>query len=260
MPKILNDAQIQKTTILVDTYKRAAIESKTSDNSYNGLNIHALPGLHEFTASELEKSLAKGSRILDLAAGTGAMSLRLCDMGYDVTATDYVAENFRLHGSVPFFTADLNEDFACNFGQQFDAIMASEIIEHLENPRHFARQCFMLLAPGGKLMLSTPNIDTTASIVSFLRNGTFAWFNNLDYKNEGHITPLTQWQIEKCFVEAGMSFKWRSSFGDPDDLLAGSPRLLILSKLARLITRKGKDLNKQIFVALVEKSALKVVS
>jgi len=39
----------------------------------------------------------------------------------------------------------------------FDAIIAGEIIEHLERPVDFLRNCHATLKDGGKLVLSTPN-------------------------------------------------------------------------------------------------------
>ena len=44
------------------------------------------------------------------------------------------------------------------FGKgEFDAITAGEILEHLEDPMSFLRACRETLAPGGTLVLSTPN-------------------------------------------------------------------------------------------------------
>ena len=39
----------------------------------------------------------------------------------------------------------------------FDAVVAGEILEHLETPIDFLRRCHRALAPGGQLTLSTPN-------------------------------------------------------------------------------------------------------
>ena len=239
-------------TILVAQYRKAS-KTVNSSSGYKGLAIHALPGLHEFMLAQVSNHGQTEGTVLDLAAGTGAMSLRLTDFGYKVTATDYVPENFRLHDLVPFFATDLNNDFSQGREGQFDIIMASEIIEHLENPRHFARECFKLLKSGGKVILSTPNVDCVASIVSAMRTGTFQWFGEANYNRDGHITPLTQWQIDKCFKEAGFTFLWTGSYGDRDEWLKGSPRLLLLSKLINRLTTLKDDLKNQIFVAVLEK-------
>jgi len=41
--------------------------------------------------------------------------------------------------------------------ESFDTVIASELIEHLENASEFLRQCHSILKTGGHLLLSTPN-------------------------------------------------------------------------------------------------------
>lgn len=244
----MNTSAEKNRKIEVDQYREAA--SIDTSGGYKGLRIHALPGLHDFTAERICTNVPCGKHVLDLAAGSGAMSQRLVDSGYRVTATDYVSENFRLHSSIPFFRTDLNEQFSIGREQGFDAIMASEIIEHLENPRNFTRECFSLLKPGGTLVLSTPNLDNAASIVGFLRSGTFQWFSDREYKRDGHLTPLTQWQIGKCVAEAGFEVVETTSFGDPYGTVRDSPRLLLLSRAINLLKPDRDRPGKQIFVGV----------
>ena len=42
-------------------------------------------------------------------------------------------------------------------GRRFDTVVAGELIEHLERPYDFLRALAELLAPGGRVVLSTPN-------------------------------------------------------------------------------------------------------
>ena len=77
------------------------------------------------------------------------MSLRLSDHGYQVTASDLFEDSFTPRGELPFVTLNLNGEFADRLHQRFDAVMALELIEHLENPHHFFRQCRQLLGAGG---------------------------------------------------------------------------------------------------------------
>src|SRR5689334_19215196 len=157
---------------------------------YGDLEIFALSGVHEQIAEYAGTFLKKGDRILDLACGSGALCLRLSDSGFDMTGCDGLSEGFRLHGRVPFVRADLNGAFADAFSERFDAISALEILEHIENPRNFIRQCRKLLKPGGKLFLTTPNIDSLMAKAIFIRTGHFPLFSEGDYRGVGHITAV----------------------------------------------------------------------
>lgn len=183
-------------------------------NEYRGLPIFAAPGLHEAAAALLADAAAKGARVFEVGAGSGAMSLRLDDAGFAVTASDLFPESFKpIH--VPFVAADLNGEFATQFPAGFDAVMALEIIEHLENPRHLLRQLRALLPVGGQLVLSTPNIANPVSQALFLRRGRFQWFRDEDYVEQGHITPLSPWQIEKILAECGFELRAELAVSSP---------------------------------------------
>src|SRR5262245_28978117 len=100
-----------KAILLVDTYRNLETYAWKGRHTYKGLTVHAFPGLHDFVAERIVEVLSPGAAILDLGAGSGAMSARLADLGFAVTAMDVVPENFRLHDSVPFIEANLNDAF-----------------------------------------------------------------------------------------------------------------------------------------------------
>jgi 2-polyprenyl-3-methyl-5-hydroxy-6-metoxy-1,4-benzoquinol methylase len=163
-----------KPTVITELYANQATKAAVSaEYSYKGLSIHALAGLHDFIGELGKKIFPQPARLLDIAAGSGAMALRLQEMGHTVTACDYVKDNFRLHDSIEFFQLDLNTQFSAVLPDLFDGVIAVEIIEHLENPRNFLREIFAKLAPGGRLILTTPNLDNPVSIAMFIRLGWF---------------------------------------------------------------------------------------
>jgi SAM-dependent methyltransferase len=59
----------------------------------------------------------------------------------------------------PNYKAVIVDDVANlrNIGENFDTIIAGELIEHLDNPVQFLSDCYHILNPDGRLILSTPN-------------------------------------------------------------------------------------------------------
>ncbi len=225
-------------TILVDQY----ISTSKNEFDIENLPIHALPGLHDFVFTKAMELVSLGSTILELASGSGAMAKRLVEAGYIVTASDYVQENFRLHDLIPFISGDLNESFSNKHANLFDCIIAIEIIEHLENPRHFLRECKKLLKPNGLLIFTTPNIDNPVSKAFFVRHGYYQWFSDKNYKTDGHITPISQWLACKIIKEHEFEIVQKTSFGNPFNQISKWPRLKFLAKIIQnLNVEKGMD-------------------
>ncbi|NLX57815.1 MAG: class I SAM-dependent methyltransferase [Phycisphaerae bacterium] len=172
-------------------------------DSYKGLTMRTAPGLHESAAAVVQRLRPPPASVVDLGAGEGALTLRLREAGYACEAVEREPGRFAVEG-VPCHGLDLNGDFAGAMGRTFDVVTAVEIIEHLENPRHFLRQCVRLLAPGGLLLVTTPNIEDVYSRVRFLLRGRFSFFYEEHYRDMGHLTPLASWQLRQIFAELGL--------------------------------------------------------
>jgi 2-polyprenyl-3-methyl-5-hydroxy-6-metoxy-1,4-benzoquinol methylase len=133
---------MEEGTLIIDAYKQAAASTDVPIWNYKGLEIHAFPATHEGVVDAANKYVDRGAKALDVGSGSGALCLRLHDGGFSVVGCDVVHENFKLHDKIPFIQCNLNQNFADVFTERFAAIAATEIIEHIENPRHFLRQCF----------------------------------------------------------------------------------------------------------------------
>jgi len=190
----------------------------TAQSTYAGIDENALPGQHAMMFELLSSLVPPGARVLDLASGMGAWPQRLSDNGYDVTGCDIQPNLCRVRCE----KADLNEAFSNRFGgQQFDAITAIEMLEHIENPRHIFRESNRLLKPGGTLLLSTPNASGFHSRIKFLATGRFSMFDDVQYHGIGHIRPITYWELEKMLIEACFSVQ-QVRFHDNYDLVPHS--------------------------------------
>lgn len=99
-------------------------------------------------------------RVLEVGCGIGYLTAALHAAGYDVLGMDLsataVAEASTRYG--PLFKAgDAASEVATGCG--YDAVIATELIEHLEDPVKFVNAMLRKLRPGGCLILTTPNRD-----------------------------------------------------------------------------------------------------
>jgi SAM-dependent methyltransferase len=128
-----------------------------------------VPGVHD-AARILLNELPRG-KLLDVAAGNGAMSYWARNSGFDVTALDINRSLFELD-DVPLVEADLNERFPVE-DNSADVVVACEIIEHLENHFQFVRELARVVRPGGHVILSTPNEHNIQCRWSYFCTGFF---------------------------------------------------------------------------------------
>ena len=80
-----------------------------------------------------------------------------------------------------------------------------QLIEHLENLRALLRLAARHLAPRGWLFVTAPNIESVASRITCLFSGRFRSFAEGHYTSSGHITPLTQWQLDQIALSRLLS-------------------------------------------------------
>ena len=98
----------------------------------------------------------RGKRVLDFGCMDGVFTIALhrrgaIATGYDIApAAISQARDFVGDAGQPSFTTHLPEP------GQFDLVYCCEVIEHMENDRQFAGTLTTLLAPGGRLIGTTP--------------------------------------------------------------------------------------------------------
>lgn len=102
----------------------------------------------------------KAHRVLEVGCGLGYFTYALRKAGYDAIGIDLSAEAVAKASSAygSFYEARSLESYtASEAGGKFDAVVMVEVVEHLEDPMHLLAESLRLLAPGGSLIISTPN-------------------------------------------------------------------------------------------------------
>jgi SAM-dependent methyltransferase len=98
----------------------------------------------------------KPGRVLDVPAGGAVQSRALSQMGYRVVSVDLFTASNR-EPTAAWICADANQVLPIR-DATFDYVLSREGIEHLEDQMGFLRSCARVLRPGGKIVLTTPNL------------------------------------------------------------------------------------------------------
>jgi 2-polyprenyl-6-hydroxyphenyl methylase/3-demethylubiquinone-9 3-methyltransferase len=148
-------------------------------------------------------------RILDIGCGGGLLSEPMARLGAHVVGADAAAGNIpvaRIHAAHSGLEIDYRHTTAealAEAGEQFDAVLNMEVVEHVADPLAYLTSCKSLLKPGGIMLCSTLNrnpksfalaIVGAEYVLRWLPKGTHDW--------RKFITPE---ELFKLLTEAGLT-------------------------------------------------------
>ena len=155
-------------------------------------------------APRAAKPLA-GKSALDIGCGAGLLCEPLARLGAAVTGVDAAAENV---AAAAAHAEGVGLDIRYMAGEvagqdigEFDLVASVEVIEHVSDKAAFLRDVAARLAPGGLLILSTPNrtaasrllLVGAAEMVGYVPRGTHHW--------EDFVTPE---ELAALLADAGL--------------------------------------------------------
>lgn len=134
---------------------------RTFVSSLGGWFIRAIPTLRDDAAARVFWLQSRvGGRLLEVGFGNGATLARLKNLGWSVAGVEFDPVSVELANKLGL-DARLGSLEDCQFDDaSFDAVVSSHLLEHLPDPRSHIKECFRILRPGGKLILTTPNASS----------------------------------------------------------------------------------------------------
>ena len=162
-----------------------------------------------------------GARVLDIAAAQGNFSIALAEMGYRVTwndlraeLADYVRQKHE-RGEISFAPGNAYE---LKFETPFDAVVITEVIEHVAHPDDFLSKAARLVRPGGYVVMTTPNGAYFRNrLPKFSECANPSRYEALQFKPnaDGHIFLLHPDEIESLAASAALRVDTLVLFTNP---------------------------------------------
>lgn len=150
----------------------------------------------------VDPMLTRPLRVLDVGCGSGFFLQGLAKtyrergwaiepnlLGIDIDSSSYKTTD------VPFQQIDINRPLPFA-DQSFDLVLAIEVFEHTRAPYLLMEEVARILAPGGRFIMSVPNVMHAVSRLSYLFTGHYAMYPTPSARLEnagrlcGHIEPL----------------------------------------------------------------------
>ena len=166
-----------------------------------------------------------GRRAADVGCGAGLLAEPLARLGAQVTAVDAAPENIaaaRAHAAGQGLEIDYRVGGVESLDGPFDLVTCLEVVEHVAEPRAFISGLARILAPGGLLVLSTPNRTAMSRLVLILigegtgrlPRGTHDWEKFLTPQETSALIADAGLEIVDC---TGLGWNPASGFHLSDD-------------------------------------------
>ena len=173
----------------------------------------------------------EGLRILDIGCGGGLLSEPMARLGATVVGADAAERNIpvaQLHAEQQGLTIDYRHTSAealAAAGEQFDAVLNMEVVEHVSDPQAYLTACRNLLKPGGLMVCSTLNRNPKSYMMAIIgAEHVMRWLPKGTHEWSKFITPDELFALletagldpvdRKGFVFNPLSWSWSISDRD----------------------------------------------
>jgi 2-polyprenyl-3-methyl-5-hydroxy-6-metoxy-1,4-benzoquinol methylase len=114
----------------------------------------------DFIVNQVKAHAKPGAKLLDIGCGNGNLPMALGSLGYNVRGIDVdetsikIANERNTFDNVSFDVADANK---FTESDEYDLIICTEVLEHLEKPVELVQSSYRILKPGGVMIATVPN-------------------------------------------------------------------------------------------------------
>jgi 2-polyprenyl-6-hydroxyphenyl methylase / 3-demethylubiquinone-9 3-methyltransferase len=162
----------------------------------------------EFSRDLTDNLPFKGLRILDIGCGGGLLSEPMARLGAEVVGADAAERNIpvaQVHAEQSGLKIDYRHTTAeamAEAGEQFDAVLNMEVVEHVASPIDYLTACHNLLKPGGLMIASTINRNPKSYMVAIVgAERVMRWLPVGTHDWRKFITPA---ELEELITRAGL--------------------------------------------------------
>ena len=203
-------------------FKSEAWGTESMAASYSQ-NVNEGSNLAKYNLSQylkwIRKHLKNGNRVLDIGAGTGALTIPISQMGFEIEAFDISLQMMNYISkedpSIPLWEGDLFK--IQDFPKEFDVIVSRWVIPHFSNYPEILSNLKKLLAPGGKIIFDMPNASQFDLVSSWKRYSkldktVFGYDHELNIENKNYYNCATDSELKRIALDLGFEFRARKNF------------------------------------------------
>jgi SAM-dependent methyltransferase len=155
----------------------------------------------------LRAEVRRGDRALDLGCGTGVFTRELVQAGATATGVEVaeaaIARARAAHPDLEFRLASIGGPLPLD-DRAVEVVWASEVIEHVADTEGWLREVRRVLAPGGRLLVTTPNHPRLALAARGIERYSEPFGDHLHlYTRRSLAGALTELGFEPVEVRAG---------------------------------------------------------